>query len=156
MPPALRIHALRRCPKCGEVTDQATHCFVKGPPLFPQLDDYTSTVPCDVVALEDLRAAAVSEWIELIEQRGLDESAVIEVLNTVLVWVKAAPDSSHGGPTTGLTWQRGRVIATWTHDGTVGMSTYPSAEDAAQKAGEMERAYRNWLTLRDARREDGE
>src|SRR5438270_2628693 len=31
VPSALRIHALLRCPKCGEVTDQATHCFAKGP-----------------------------------------------------------------------------------------------------------------------------
>ncbi|MFL5659841.1 MAG: hypothetical protein ACJ8BW_00650 [Ktedonobacteraceae bacterium] len=81
----------------------------------------------------------------------MNEHDVIESLNAVLAWAKSKPDSSHGGKTTGLTYQRGRVIATWTHDGTVGMSTYPTAEEAAQKASEMEKAYRNWVAMRDAR-----
>jgi len=80
-----------------------------------------------------------------------NEHDAIEALNAVLAWAKHEPDSSHGGPATGLTYQRGRVIATWTHDGTVGMSTYPTAEDAAQKAAEMEAAYRKWVAMRDAR-----
>jgi ArsR family metal-binding transcriptional regulator len=80
-----------------------------------------------------------------------NEAQAIEALNAVLVWAKSKPDSSHGGKTTGLTYQRGRVIATWTHDGTVGMSTYPSAADAREKAGEMEVSYRNWKAMRDSR-----
>jgi hypothetical protein len=79
------------------------------------------------------------------------EHQAVEALNAVLAWATRDPDSRHGGPTTGLTYQRGRVIATWTHDGTVGMSTYPTAADAAQKAGEMEMAYRKWRAMRDAR-----
>lgn len=30
-----------RCPRCGEFSDRDIHCYVKGPPLFPQMDDYT-------------------------------------------------------------------------------------------------------------------
>lgn len=79
------------------------------------------------------------------------ERDAVEALNAVLAWAKEQPDSSHGGTTTGLTYQRGRVVATWTHDGTVGMSTYPNAADARSKAAEMERSYRNWMAMRDAR-----
>jgi hypothetical protein len=79
------------------------------------------------------------------------EHDAIEALNEVLTWAKRAPDSSHGGRATGLTYQRGRVIATWTHDGTVGISTYPTADEAAQKAAGMERAYLHWVAMRDAR-----
>jgi ArsR family metal-binding transcriptional regulator len=80
-----------------------------------------------------------------------DEQQALEALNSVLAWAKRNPDSSHGGPSTGLTWQRGRVIATATHDGTVGMSTYANDADAARKAAEMEQAYTNWRAMRDAR-----
>ena len=79
------------------------------------------------------------------------EHDATEALNAVLAWAMLRPDSSHGGSTTGVTYQRGCVIATWTHDGTVGMSTYPSADDARQKAAEMERAYENWIAMRDSR-----
>lgn len=51
----LRVYNLRRCPKCGDVTDRFGPSFVKGPPLIPQLDDDTPTVPCEVVVLEDVR-----------------------------------------------------------------------------------------------------
>lgn len=80
------------------------------------------------------------------------EAEALKAINSVLAWAKRQPDSCHGGPTTGLTWQRGRVIATWTHDGTAGVSTYLDPADAAAKAAEMERAYRNWTVLRDATR----
>jgi hypothetical protein len=80
-----------------------------------------------------------------------NEHQALEALNAVLAWTKRDPDSSHGGPTTGLTYQRGRVIATRTHDRTAGMSTYLTAADAAQKAGDMEAAYRKWRAMRDAR-----
>jgi hypothetical protein len=79
------------------------------------------------------------------------ETEALEAINSVLAWAKRAPDSCHGGPTTGLTWQRGRVIATWTHDGTAGVSTYLDPADAGRKAAEMERAYLNWTAMRDAR-----
>lgn len=80
-----------------------------------------------------------------------NEHDAVEALNAVLAWAKRAPDSSHGGKATGLTYQRGCVIATWTHDGTVGMSTYPTVDEAARKAAEMETAYRHWRAMRDAR-----
>jgi hypothetical protein len=80
-----------------------------------------------------------------------DEAAALDALNAVLAWAQRQPDSEHGGKATGITYQRGRVIATWTHDGTVGMSSYPTPKVAAEKAGEMEAAYRNWVAIRDAR-----
>lgn len=33
--------AVFRCPKCGAISERDIHCYVKGPPLFPQMDDYT-------------------------------------------------------------------------------------------------------------------
>jgi hypothetical protein len=60
----VRQHRVMRCPKCGAVTDRVSHCFEKGPPLFPQMDDYTITEPCVVVErdalmerLNEMRAA---------------------------------------------------------------------------------------------------
>jgi hypothetical protein len=47
---------LRRCPKCGAITDRVLHCFEKGHPMFPQTDNDTMTVPCRVVALNDVLA----------------------------------------------------------------------------------------------------
>jgi len=44
-----RNDLVRRCPKCGKLTAAYEHCFVKGPPLIPQLDDYTSTEPITVL-----------------------------------------------------------------------------------------------------------
>jgi hypothetical protein len=49
-----RVHKLRRCPKCGAVTERLGHCFLKGPPLIPQMDSDTPTEPCDVVILADV------------------------------------------------------------------------------------------------------
>lgn len=52
----LRAHQVRRCPKCSTVTSSYEHCFVKGPPLIPQLDDYTVTEPATVVVVDELLA----------------------------------------------------------------------------------------------------
>lgn len=51
------VHLLRRCPKCGAVTERTAHCHIKGPPLFPQMGSDTSTVPCEVVEREPFVAA---------------------------------------------------------------------------------------------------
>jgi hypothetical protein len=57
----LKRHETRRCPKCGALTDRLGHCFVKGPPLIPQLDTDTPTEKVEVVLVSDLEAALESE-----------------------------------------------------------------------------------------------
>ncbi|HWT25463.1 MAG TPA: hypothetical protein VN213_18305 [Solirubrobacteraceae bacterium] len=53
------VRRTRRCPSCGELTDRLSHCFVKGPPMFPQLDSDTATEPVDVVVLSALPACVL-------------------------------------------------------------------------------------------------
>lgn len=69
-----RVYRLRRCPKCGEVTERYGHCFVKGPPLIPQLDNDTPTEPCDVVVLHEvLDALTVHAAVEFAERFGVTD-----------------------------------------------------------------------------------
>ena len=51
-----RRFTLRRCPKCGAITERSEHCFIAGHPSFPQTDRSTTTEPVEVVEASALTA----------------------------------------------------------------------------------------------------
>lgn len=78
------------------------------------------------------------------------EEEALRAMEEVAGWAEARPDYSMQGEATGKNYQRGRVVASRANDGTLGMSTYETPEEARQQAEEMEQAYRNYERMRDA------
>lgn len=74
-----------------------------------------------------------------------DDDDAIAALDAILAWAREKPQAIAEGGDTGTSYQRGRVIITETHDGTVGVSTYETQLDATRKLVEMERSYREYL-----------
>lgn len=74
-----------------------------------------------------------------------DDDDALAALAAVLAWASEKPQAVAEGDSTGTTYQRGRVLVTATHDGTIGVSTYETALDATAKIVEIERGYREWL-----------
>lgn len=76
------------------------------------------------------------------------EDEAIAALEAVLSWAQGEPDSTASGGATGYTFQRGRIVATRIKpENTIGISTYETEQDAAEKARDMERAYQRWVRL---------
>lgn len=75
-----------------------------------------------------------------------DDQDAIAALETVLAWAREKPDHVAEGGNTGISYQRGPVIATDVlPERTIGVSTYRTPIDAAKKLDAMERGYRQWL-----------
>ncbi len=76
------VHKIRRCPKCGAVTDRVSHCFKKGRPMFPQTDTDTMTEPCEVVE----RAPFVEALALMRGDGSLDTTTYYRVLELITPW----------------------------------------------------------------------
>lgn len=75
-----------------------------------------------------------------------DDQDALAALDAVLAWARSKPDHVAEGGNTGISYQRGPVIATDVlPERTIGISTYRTAIDAAKKLDEMERGYEQWL-----------
>lgn len=72
------IHVIKRCPKCGAITERMGHCFVKGPPLIPQMDSDTTTERCEVIERAPFVAA-----LALLRGGALTDEAYYEVLRLI-------------------------------------------------------------------------
>lgn len=111
-------------------------------PPAPMPDDerqtWTDIAAC-VLDIFGVRGGAAEVLVQ-------DDTDALAALENVLVWARSRPDHVAEGGATGISYQRGRVIATDVlPERTIGVSTYRTPIEAAQKLDEMERGYRAWM-----------
>lgn len=79
-----------------------------------------------------------------------NEREAIEALTAVVKWAHSGAETVAIGGATGVTAQRGRVVATKVMpDNTIGVSTYNTVEDARGQTIDIDRGYRAWSKLKD-------
>jgi hypothetical protein len=84
--------------------------------------------------------------IELFGGAIVAEEVAHAALEQVLSWCEEAPQMTAVGGNTGVSYQRGKVIATRVMpEATVGISTYETTHDAQRSIIRMERSYRKYL-----------
>jgi hypothetical protein len=112
------------------------------------------------VAFEGLPEAEQQTWrdtaetvLELFGVQGgpgevlvQDDQDALAALDAVLAWARSKPDHVAEGGNTGISFQRGPVIATDVlPERTIGVSTYRTPIEAAKKLDGIERGYEQWL-----------